>query len=40
VKRVHQEAGRAMTHDLERFTTLGTIASISPLLGLFGTVSA
>jgi biopolymer transport protein ExbB len=34
-----EEAGRAMTHDLERFlTTLGTIASISPLLGLFGTV--
>ncbi len=34
-----EEAGRAVTHDLERFlTTLGTIASISPLLGLFGTV--
>ena len=34
-----EEAGRATTHDLERFlTTLGTIASISPLLGLFGTV--
>jgi biopolymer transport protein ExbB len=34
-----EEAGRAVNHDLERFlTTLGTIASISPLLGLFGTV--
>ncbi len=34
-----EEVGRAVTHDLERFlTTLGTIASISPLLGLFGTV--
>lgn len=34
-----EESGRAVTHDLERFlTTLGTIASISPLLGLFGTV--
>ncbi|MBS0354141.1 MAG: MotA/TolQ/ExbB proton channel family protein [Proteobacteria bacterium] len=34
-----EETGRAVTHDLERFlTTLGTIASISPLMGLFGTV--
>ncbi len=34
-----EEAGRATTHEMERFlTTLGTIASISPLLGLFGTV--
>ncbi len=34
-----EEAGRKVTHELERFlTTLGTIASISPLLGLFGTV--
>lgn len=34
-----EEAGRAATHELEKFlTTLGTIASISPLLGLFGTV--
>lgn len=34
-----EEVGRAVTHDLERFlTTLGTIASISPLLGLFGTL--
>ncbi len=34
-----EEAGRAVANDLDRFlTTLGTIASISPLLGLFGTV--
>jgi biopolymer transport protein ExbB len=34
-----EDAGRAVTHELERFlTTLGTIASISPLLGLLGTV--
>ncbi|MEI7842877.1 MAG: MotA/TolQ/ExbB proton channel family protein [Gallionellaceae bacterium] len=34
-----EEAGRASSHEMERFlTTLGTIASISPLLGLFGTV--
>ncbi|MDE2117753.1 MAG: MotA/TolQ/ExbB proton channel family protein [Betaproteobacteria bacterium] len=34
-----EEAGRAAAHELERFlTTLGTIATISPLLGLFGTV--
>ena len=34
-----EEAGRSATHELERFlTTLGTIASMSPMLGLFGTV--
>lgn len=34
-----EEAGRAANHEMDRFlTTLGTIASISPLLGLFGTV--
>ena len=34
-----EEAGRSVRHDMERFlTSLGTIASISPLLGLFGTV--
>ena len=39
MKEAIEEEGRAVTHDLERFlTTLGTIASISPLMGLFGTV--
>mgnify|MGYP001302714101 FL=1 len=34
-----EEAGRSVVHQLERFlTTLGTIATISPLMGLFGTV--
>jgi biopolymer transport protein ExbB len=34
-----EETGRAVVHDLERFlTTLGTIATVAPLLGLFGTV--
>ena len=34
-----EEVGRVVTHDLERFlTTLGTIAAMSPLLGLLGTV--
>ena len=34
-----EEAGRAVSHDLNRFlSALGTIASIGPLLGLFGTV--
>ena len=34
-----EEAGRGAAHEMERFlTSLGTIASISPLLGLFGTV--
>ena len=34
-----EEAGRSVAHDLERFlTTLGTIATVSPLMGLFGTV--
>lgn len=39
MKEAIEEAGRGVAHDLERFlTTLGTIASISPLMGLFGTV--
>ncbi|MDI1230713.1 MAG: MotA/TolQ/ExbB proton channel family protein [Methylobacter sp.] len=34
-----EEAGRMVVHDLERFlNTLGTIALITPLLGLLGTV--
>jgi len=34
-----EEAGRVAVHELERFlTTLGTIASLSPIMGLFGTV--
>ncbi len=34
-----EEAGSATAHDLERFlTTLGTIATLAPLIGLFGTV--
>jgi biopolymer transport protein ExbB len=34
-----EETGGVVAHELERYlTTLGTIASISPLLGLFGTV--
>lgn len=34
-----EESGRAVAHDLERYlTTLGTIAAMSPLMGLFGTV--
>ena len=34
-----EEVGRHVAHELDRFlNTLGTIASISPLLGLYGTV--
>ena len=34
-----EEAGRAVVHDLERFlNALGTIAAVTPLLGLLGTV--
>lgn len=39
MKEAIEEAGHSAAHDLERFlTSLGTIASISPLMGLFGTV--
>jgi len=34
-----EEAGRVVAHDLDRYlTTLGTIAALSPLMGLFGTL--
>jgi len=34
-----EEAGRVAVHELERFlTSLGTIASLAPIMGLFGTV--
>lgn len=39
MKEAIEESGNAVTHDLERYlTTLGTIASAAPLMGLFGTV--
>ncbi len=39
MKEAIEEAGRGVAHELERFlTALGTIASISPLMGLFGTI--
>lgn len=39
MKEAIEEAGRAAAHQLERYlTTLGTIASLAPLMGLFGTV--
>ena len=39
MKEAIEESGRAAAHELERFlTTLGTIASLATLMGLFGTV--
>lgn len=39
MKEAMEEAGRQVAHDLESYlNTLGTVAAISPLLGLLGTV--
>src|SRR4029077_18811814 len=38
MKEAVEEVGRIVSHELEQFlTTLGTIAAMAPLLGLFGT---
>ena len=39
MKEAIEESGRAVAHRMEKYlTTLGTIATVSPLLGLLGTV--
>ncbi|WP_028310245.1 MotA/TolQ/ExbB proton channel family protein [Derxia gummosa] len=39
MKEAIEETGAAVAHDLEKYlTTIGTIASAAPLMGLFGTV--
>ena len=39
MKEAIEEVGRVVIHELERFlTSLGTIAAMAPLMGLFGTV--
>ncbi|MEN9316875.1 MAG: colicin uptake protein TolQ [Pseudomonadota bacterium] len=39
MKEVMEETGRAVAHELERnLSALGTLATVAPLLGLFGTV--
>ncbi|MCA3167807.1 MAG: MotA/TolQ/ExbB proton channel family protein, partial [Burkholderiales bacterium] len=39
MKEAIEDAGTAVSHDLEKYmTTLGSIATAAPLLGLFGTV--
>jgi biopolymer transport protein ExbB len=39
IKEAIEETGRAVNHRLERYlSTLGTIATVAPVLGLFGTI--
>jgi biopolymer transport protein ExbB len=39
MKEAMEETGRVVAHELERYlSALGTLATVSPLLGLFGTV--
>jgi biopolymer transport protein ExbB len=39
MKEAMEETGRGVAHELERYlSALGTIASVAPLMGLFGTV--
>lgn len=39
IREAMEDAGRQVTHDLERYlNALGTIAAVAPLMGLFGTV--